>query len=266
MKRIILAALVLFAFWAGATFFKAQAQKPTFSLPETAVQVAPNVFYLGRALDVDGRPVEGYAFVRRQDDQARPPKPPKAGGPTCYGFLAKGAKWKTIEPYLVDPANTRGLSESFAKDNLAANIATWEEAAAKNILGDETSGVVDGADTVAPDDKNEVYFADIADSNAIAVTIVWGYFSGPPQIRELVEWDQVYDDVTYDWSEDATGSTTKMDFWNIAIHELGHSVGLDDIYESTCFQVTMFGYAGFGETIKRTLEPADITGVSKLYQ
>ncbi len=56
-----------------------------------------------------------------------------------------------------------------------------------------------------------------------------------------------------------------MDFDNIATHELGHSFGLDDLYEDTCFEETMYGYASTGETNKRTLENGDITGIYTLY-
>src|SRR3989344_2886213 len=63
-------------------------------IPENAVEVAPDVFDLGLARDVDGRLIQGYAFVHRKDSQA---KPPWAGGgsgdsSTCYSVLAKGAK------------------------------------------------------------------------------------------------------------------------------------------------------------------------------
>jgi len=76
--------------------------------------------------------------------------------------------------------------------------------------------------------------------------------------------NQVYDDVDFDWS--ASGETGKMDFENIATHELGHSVGLGDLYQSACAEQTMYGYAGFGETKKQTLEAGDIAGAVKLYQ
>ena len=69
--------------------------------------------------------------------------------------------------------------------------------------------------------------------------------------------------VDFDWSD--SGEAGKMDFENIATHELGHSVGLDDLYNSGCSAETMYGYASEGETNKRTLELGDITGVSELY-
>jgi len=106
-------------------------------------------------------------------------------------------------------------------------------------------------------------FADIEHEGAIAVAIVWGYFGGPPPFRELVEWDMVFDDVDFDWS--AIGEAGKMDFENIATHELGHAVGLGDLYNTECSEATMYGYASYGETKKRTLEAGDIAGVSSLY-
>lgn len=234
-------------------------------IPANAVQVADNVFSLGTAVDVDGRIVEGYAIIHKKDGNAKPPwVGGGSGGTNCYGFLANGAKWKTIEPYMVNSANTKGLNATFVASNLAMDIGKWETAANFDILGvgsSTTETLV--ADTASPDNKNEVYFADIADSGAIAVTIVWGHFSGPPSWRELVEWDQVYDDVDFDWS--ATGELNKMDFNNIATHELGHSVGLGDLYTSECSQETMYGYASNGETNKQSLEAGDIAGIRKLY-
>jgi hypothetical protein len=254
-------------------------------IPAHAVEVAPGVFYLGTGID-KGRVVEGYAFIDYKKGFGKPTgcnndgkcqgwEDPSCadcagggnGGETdtssCYGFLARGAKWKTVESYIVDPVNSRGLDETFVRGNLALDISKWENAAAKDILGDEIAGIVDGADTVNPDNKNEMYFADVDQSGAIAITIVWGIFRGPPGQRELVEWDQVYDHVDFDWS--ATGEAGKMDFENIATHELGHSVGLDDLYDSKCSEQTMYGYAANGEIKKRTLESGDIAGVQKLY-
>ena len=56
-----------------------------------------------------------------------------------------------------------------------------------------------------------------------------------------------------------------MDLENIATHELGHGLGLGDLYKDACSDVTMFGYSTEGETKKRTLEPADIAGIQELY-
>jgi len=88
-------------------------------------------------------------------------------------------------------------------------------------------------------------------------------FGGPPSGRELLEWDQVYS-TEYDWSLD--GSVLTMDFDNITTHELGHSVGLGDLYDTSCSSQTMYGYADYSETNKRTLESGDVEGIRKLYR
>lgn len=249
-------------------------------IPAHAVEVAPGVFYLGKALD-KGRVVEGYAmFVKPTCDNDGICEPELGENPSCvdckkdvedpeepdtsscYTFLAKGARWRSVEPYMVNPT-TKWLDSSFVTSNLASNIDKWETAAGVDILGDEITGVIDGADLESPDNKNEVYFADVEYEGAIAVAIIWGYFNGPPFARELVEWDMVFDDVDFDWS--ATGEAGKMDFENIATHELGHAVGLGDLYNTECSEQTMYGYADYGETKKQTLESGDISGIQKLY-
>ena len=68
----------------------------------------------------------------------------------------------------------------------------------------------------------------------------------------------------FDWRK-ASLDPTKMDLQNIATHEFGHSVGLGDLYSSTCSEVTMYGYSTEGETKKQTLEEPDITGLQVLY-
>jgi len=246
-------------------------------------------------VNMDGTVVEGYAFVYYDEPLRKPDGicgygkpsgcnydgicqgwedpscPDCAGGGNggddskCYGFLARGAKWKTIEPWVVNTANEEGLSGAFVFSNLESNIAKWENAAGVEILGNgQTTTRTLVADWDSPDGENEVYFGDVAEPGAIAITIVWGIFGGPPFQRELIEWDQVYDQVDYDWSD--SGEAGEMDFENIATHELGHSVGLDDLYDAKCSEQTMYGYADYGETKKRTLEAGDIAGIRALYK
>lgn len=259
----------------------------TLTLPPAADH--SSVISLGTAIDpTSGKLVEGYAIVHfaKGGNGGGKGKPPGGGKPSsCYAFMAKGAKWKTVEPWLLNPENNGGLpwdvgypvnntppSPSFAFWNLGMDIDKWEDAAngvmndgsSIDILGDGTETFATlVADMDAPDGLNEVYFADISSPGAIGVTIVWGIFGGPPQGRELVEWDQIYDDFDYEWS--TSGEAGKMDFENIATHELGHSIGLSDLYDTACEEQTMYGYANAGETKKHTLESGDIEGAAKLY-
>lgn len=245
----------------------------TFKLPDTAVKIAEDLYKIPKAKDPgSGLEVEGYAIIHKKENfrQAFSHKTNRAKSRrTCYGFFAKGAKWKNVEPWLLN-ATGSGMIDTFVLSNLSLNINKWEDATdgmlgngGLNVLGDGslTTDVL-VADTTAPDDLNEVYFGPIDDPNTIAVTIVWGYFNGLVSKRRIVEWDQIYN-TAYQWSDN--GEAGKMDFENIATHELGHSVGLIDLYNSSCIDETMYGYASEGETKKRDLNSGDITGMNQLY-
>ena len=87
--------------------------------------------------------------------------------------------------------------------------------------------------------------------------MVWGYFSGPPSEREIIEFDIMFD-TDYHWG-DADVYWDVMDLQNVATHEFGHGIGLDDYYE--CELETMYGYSTYGETIKRDLYYGDVAEV-----
>ncbi|MBV6343009.1 matrixin family metalloprotease [Candidatus Magnetobacterium casense] len=271
MKKLVLLVLLVLAL---STIASAKSVK----FPKDA-QVAPDVYYLGEATD-NGQPVQGYVIVHRKEAKAAScgngmcekgesaSKCPVDCGKTdpsagCYSFLAAGAKWKSVEPYLINPVNAEGLDPALVVSQFSNDVQTWNVVRGTILGAGSATNVSLVADTAAPDGKNEVYFGTIDDPGAIAITIVWGVFGGPSRNRVLSEWDQVYDQTDFDWS--LAGETLKMDFDDIATHELGHSVGLSDLYNSQCGEQTMYGYATEGETKKRTLETGDKAGVRALY-
>lgn len=244
-----------------------------FKLPPHAQKITEELYKLPQALDRESRlNVEAYAIIHKKD---RPKKSEARNNNVrrrqtrCYGFFANGAKWKMVEPWIIN-ASGSGLLESFVLSNLASDISKWEDATdgtvgngGLDVLGNGSATDTQLiADTSSPDNLNEVYFGAVDDPDIIAVTILWGYFGGLVSQRRLVEWDQIYSSA-YLWS--ATGEANKMDFENIVSHELGHSVGLIDLYNSSCTDETMYGYATEGETKKRDLNSGDITGMNKLY-
>lgn len=242
----------------------------TFSLPKNAKKISETLYDLGQK-EVNGKVAQGYAFIHKKDPSGRSAfgkgqggKKPGSGATNCYEFLSKGARWKVTEPYILEATNSSGLSPEYIASASAVATATWDNQVSFGLFGPRVEGTVDGADTVAPDGKNEVYFGSISDPGAIAVTIVWGYFSGPTFARELLEFDMIFDDVDFRWG-DAQADSAVMDFQNIATHELGHAAGLGDLYTTSCTQETMYGYASEGEINKRDLNTGDITGIKKLY-
>ena len=100
--------------------------------------------------------------------------------------------------------------------------------------------------------------------DVIAVATVWGYFTGPPSQREIVEAHILMND-DFIWG-DATTDLTLMDVQNIVTHELGHCAGMGDVYQLDASEETMYGYSTEGETKKRDLYNGDITGITKLYK
>ncbi|MDP3954275.1 MAG: matrixin family metalloprotease [bacterium] len=223
---------------------------------------------LGKAFDPGtGKIVEGIAIIDYKKGHAKPNgvgNGKKGGGAssTCYAFLANGAKWNKNEGWVVNSANS-GLNADYVFDTLTNSIGKWEDAAGANVFGDGvlTSDTLEYDQSTPLDNVNEVYFDEISEQGVIAVTYVWGIFSGPPQLRELVEWDMVFN-TAYDWS--STGEVGKMDFENIATHELGHALGLGHPGDS-CAEETMYRFAYFGETMKRDLNAGDIAGIGALY-
>ncbi len=237
----------------------------TVSIPAHAAELAPDIYSLGTA-DIDGVKAEGIMIVHRSNAKVSPAKP--GGSSTCYSYLASGAKWKTPENWLINPANNFGLTGIFLRDTTAAAIGEWEAAAnGVNIMGNGTlTGATLSADESAPDGKNEIYFGSIADPGVIAVTITWGYFGGNPNTRQLFEMDQIYDQADFSWSGSAIANPLAMDYENIAQHELGHGLGMGHAPNTAaCNQETMFPYAQNGETLKRDLGPGDIAGIKGLY-
>jgi len=251
----------------------AQAGRP-FNLPANATQIARDIYDLGTGMH-DGEQIRGYAFIHRKDEAARPSNPgggnkkDNTSGSTCYTFIGNGAKWKTAEDYIIDSTNLSGMSQSYVENGITTATGLWEnEVPGVNIFGNHVAGTVDGADTSTPlDDKNEIYFADIIDpaidsNNTIAVTVVWGVFTGPTRNRRLVEWDQVYNEAfTFG---DASSNTGIMDFLGIAAHEVGHAAGMGHP-DSSCTEETMYAYASSGETNKRDLNDGDKAGIKALY-
>jgi len=236
-----------------------------------------NVISLGEAVDPQsGKVVEGFAFLHPKKELAKPDGTPGNGNgkggndggddttSTCYAFIGNGAAWKNTEEYLVDGTNSEGINVATIEALVASGLSAWDDEVTFDIFGTKGVGVVNGADSDAPDGKNEVLFGDIDSTGTIGVTTVWGIFKGKPADRELVEWDMVLDDVDYDWSAEATGVVGKMDFSNIFVHEVGHALGLGHPADS-CTEESMFRFASEGEDKKRTLEVGDIAGVNALY-
>ena len=183
---------------------------------------------------------------------------PQIGSGTCWSTFAT---WNTNLPvsYAINPSNDQGLSSVQIESAISTSAETWD-----NATGEELFNNVYNIDYRARygkfDGKNSIVFGKTR-PGIIAVTSIW-YNTGTKQIYEFdmkfntyYRWGNVYTN-TYQYL---------MDLQDIATHELGHGVGMDDIYTNSCSDVTMFGYGYYRETYKRDLAGPDIEGLLSLY-
>ncbi len=241
--------------------------KRTFELPDNAIQIAPGIFHVSAIHE--GKLVEGIIAYHHRTGHSGGPggggTESTTGGEKCYSIYAKGAKWKVTEDYIIDPSNDLGLQDQDVLNAINDAVATWDTSSSSDIFGSEIPGIVDGIDSVSPDNKNEVMFGDLG-PNTLGVTITWGYFSGPPPTRQLIEWDQMYNQVDFkNWSIDPDGAVPEnFDFLSVATHEMGHSAGLSHPSD-TCVNETMYRYISTGDDKDRDLYTGDIAGIKNLY-
>lgn len=265
---------------------------PAFSVPDQANSNAKGKYFVSteslkgpRIVDLpDGTQVERIVHIYYDKDFTHKPNhsggkggPPegKGGGgdkeiteADCFSF--KGAHWnRLVEDYIIDPNNGDGLVDVDILSKTNTSIDKWESAAGNfGIFGSGSinAALVDGVDESSPDGQNELLFGGTDDPNVIAFTVTWVTRGGPPSDRSIVEWDMLFNDDDYTFSNVDDPSGDVMDYQAIAAHELGHAAGLkhsptDDI----CVDQTMYPTAAFHEIKKRTLELGDMAGILKLY-
>jgi hypothetical protein len=104
---------------------------------------------------------------------------------------------------------------------------------------------------VGYDEHNIVTFGDL-DEGALAANYTW--YVG----RTVREVDLSINKHDYHWTAKA-GGKNKYQIVNIASHELGHQVGLDDL-DDPHGQLTMFGRINEGEMKKLSLGLGDVRG------
>jgi len=233
-------------------------RKLFISLIIATILLVSVAFAFDRANEKSRAPdLEKIEFIHWKKDFAKPEAAKAPKPPACYKFLTPTKiKWTTLPvKYEINPTNS-GLGEGFVTSAVFDSAETWDAATSKELMDGYTIDytAVYGVQNY----ENAIVFGDYPTKGVIAVTTVWYN----PATKAIVEFDIMFDT---DWTWGTDGSPDKMDLQNIATHELGHGVGLGDVYDTACSHVTMYGYSDYGETQKRTLEQPDITGLRVLY-
>lgn len=194
------------------------------------------------------------------------PQPPPADN-AAYKLI--GPKWRVLPvSYVIDPD---GAPEG-AVTEIKSAFEAWDEVTSTELFNDTVTVDPSAEPSLdAPDGKNVICWRGIAPTNIVAMTILW-YIdydgNGPDDGDETVDTDVIFN-ALLKWGIDPDGEgPTKIkayDIRNVATHEAGHVVGLDDLAEDIYRELTMYAYTTKGETIKISLEIGDVNGCQALY-
>ncbi len=133
-------------------------------------------------------------------------------------------------------------------------FAEWDGRTSTSIYGSISENVQDSPPSPAWQDENTLSWQGIDGAGGIiAVTYFWYWRDS----RELVAFDVVFD-IDEVW-------LTSFDIQNVATHELGHTLVLDDLISPKTSALTMHAYTWPGDTWKQTLGWGDILGIQKIY-
>ncbi len=218
---------------------------------------SPIMGMAGMRLAEDGKGIGSFAMSAMDIDlteekgegAAQVSQAAAVAGGSYSSYALTGYRWNQKDPkvqlYLNPTGTPSGLTAASTQSAIAAAANTWDDAVAQNIFADGTTVIVDSTkvvDNPFPGQGQQVSdgysvngWKDLG-NDYLGLNRWWsngqkvgGYYS----ITESDTWYNLNPE--YQWTTDlATAqSTYKIDLQSIAVHELGHGIGMGDLY-STC--------------------------------
>jgi len=215
---------------------------PMASATPSNIKVAISyILYYGEPLGTEGTDtynITDYSGIHWYD------------GPHTNGIPSNGIKYYV---------NTKSSAIVAA---VKAAFETWD-AQVKVELFDDNVEMISKVAGNRYDGKNVVSWGSLR-RGIVAVCYIWYYSDS----LEIVEFGIVFNNL-YSWGidPDGEGPTTinAFDIQNVATHEAGHTLSLNDLYMAEASELTMYGYTTIGETKKRSLGAGDAFGVHLIY-
>jgi hypothetical protein len=144
------------------------------------------------------------------------------------GFALLGTRWRSGSiPFALQLAGGSGLSDGSGSFNasFAAAMSSWNESLNRVQFAPVGGSIGRGRDN---DSVNQVFFDSTYYGNrfgpeVVAITTRWFFADNPTRQAET---DIVFNSAT-NWDSYRGAARSRTDFRRIALHELGHSLGLD---------------------------------------
>lgn len=241
MKKVLVAFLVVVLFATSAVSVSAKPDKP--ARPEKLDRV---IFVHPVAPDKPGKP---------DNPPGKPPKEEEEPKDDTYYELWGGYLPDTISYYINPDVSLVTGGDPIAAVNDA--VAAWDAVTDDKLFS--YAGTTEKR-WYEEDGQNTVSWVKFTPRDYIAVAVMWY----DPDTMIIWEVDIIFN-TFQKWGINPVKKDRAFDIQNIAAHEFGHPVGLDDLYVEIYSELTMYGYSSKGETEKRSLEDGDVTGARSLY-
>ena len=176
---------------------------------------------------------------------------------TSADAYASYARWASSPvTFYVNPVN-RDVTSAAAVAALQSGMDVWNTAGTP--FRWQYGGVVNDTAT-AYDNRNVIMFRNTSNGSAIATTYSWWSNSNELLDSDIVFWDGPF---TFFTGASGCGGVSNAAYMeDIAVHELGHALGLN---HSTNTDATMYPSYSYCSMKNRTLAADDIAGAKALY-
>ena len=215
--------------------------------------------------------------VRQMSLEYYPAKgnPPSAGGSKVYDYyqligpMWDLGKYQSGVPYAICTVGAPVGAEA----EIISAFEAWDYVTSADLF--DTPNHVEDSGTLG-DLINQVSWEVMPEPMSGAIAVSWISYddidgNGVPSTGdEMLEVDIMFN-ASLNWGIDRDGEgkaytlRQSYDIRSVATHEVGHMVGLDDLYAKAYSELTMYGYSSRGETKKISLEMGDINGTRALY-
>ncbi len=187
-------------------------------------------------------------------------------GGNANAYLLTGLRWNTKDPQLKIVLKNdaylkgEGMSTSAVQSAIAAAANTWDDASNQNLFAN--TNLVTLNPTVQADVYNRINTFSWKPSGAsyLGYSRTWYNSNRVDGYYTALDSDIVFNS-NYKWTTNGNG----IDVQSVALHEMGHTLGLGDLYGKAQFSKDTRQVMHYYTGVKRTLGNGDATGIWKLY-